>query len=157
MNSKQVEKANYNIKKVSEASSPSTLLLPPEWIICTHDRPAPHVVDFKEMFAIKSSIIVLQLLWNYNCYFVDVKRRRFVINGGRNIFISDWKDVQNVEILYAKRHTKTVQLNKTVEDGSGKHEITYLLGIQGTLDGERKEVLIHISPNGKEWYWRDKR
>ena len=128
-----------------------------EWLACTVDRPAPHVVPFKELFAMKDSIIALQLLWNFNSYYVDAKRRRFVVNGGRSIFISNWKDVQDVKVLYARRNTKVVQLNKVAGDGEGKREVSYILGLQGTLDGERKEVMLHISPNGADYYWRDKR
>lgn len=126
----------------------------PEWLVCTNDRPAPHVVPFKELFAIKESMTALQLLWHFNSYYVDAKRKRFVINGGRNVFLPDWKNAQDVKVLYRRRHTETISFGG---DGEKKHEVSYLLGLQGVLQGEQKEIMIHISPDGIEWYWKDKR
>ncbi len=140
-------------KKASGISLPSTLSLP-EWIISTKTQPAPYVVEFKELFALRKDILSMTLLWTFNSYHVDVRRRQFLINGGRRISISMQPDT---ELLYAKRNRKTVLLNEIKKNGAGVHEITYLLGLQDVIDGRQREIMIHVSSDGANWYWRNRR
>lgn len=149
-----VKKTNHNIEKADKVSLPSISLIP-EWIISTKTQVAPHVVEFKELFAIRKEILSMTLLWTFNCYHVDVRRGQFLINGGRRIRIDDMQ--QDIEILYARRNRTTIALNTVADNGGAVHEVSYLLGLQDTTCDEKREVMIHISPDGNEWYWRDRR
>lgn len=134
--------------------------MPLEFIITTRDKGVPTPIKFEDIYSIRKEITSMSLLWDMNCYHVNVPRRFFIINGGRRVRISQFAKCSDVELLYCKRHTQTLKFGNPDEDGQGKkgsHEISYILGFQGTIDEKHQEILLHISPDGREWYWRDKR
>ncbi|MBW1995094.1 MAG: hypothetical protein JRI77_11700, partial [Deltaproteobacteria bacterium] len=122
------------------------------------DEPKPHAVGFGEIYRLKPRITSLTVLWDTNSYHVDVSRRHFVINGGRRISMQEiFKDAENVEPIAVRRHTKYLTINN---DQNAKHEeeaVTFLVGLEGMVKGEKREILVHISPGGTMWMWKNKR
>lgn len=119
------------------------------------------VIDFKDIFNIKSDLRTMTLLWNTNSYHVNLVGRFFIVNGGRKINIGGFDTVKCIEIIYAKRHSMAVSFNTSDKNGKGniqKETITYLLGMQGKdIKGTKREIMLHVSTNGDEHEWLDKR
>jgi len=131
-----------------------------EFVITTRDKAVPTPIKFEDIFPIRKEITSMSLLWDMNCYHVNVPRRYFIINGGRRVCIKQFNECVDIELLYCKRNTLEVEFGISDGDGHGKkkkHEVSYILGFQGTIGGEHKQIMLHIAPNGKEWYWQDHR
>lgn len=131
-----------------------------EFIVTTRDRAVPTPIKFENIYSIRKDITSMSLLWDLNCYHVNVPRRYFIINGGRRVRIQQFAKCPDAELLYCKRHTKELEFGTSDGNGQGKekkHEISYILGFHGTVEGKDQEIMIHVSPNGAEWYWKDKR
>jgi hypothetical protein len=127
----------------------------PEWIISTHEKPAPHAVSFEKIFPQREQINSITLLWDTNSYHVDVVRKQFIINGGRRIHINGAEKAERLIPFAIRRHTQKISLN-----GDGKQDdetISYIIGWESIKEDQKKEIMIHISPDGREWYWRDHR
>lgn len=125
---------------------------PVELMVALRGAP-PRVVSFEAASKMRSQIVTSTLMWTTNSYHVNVERREFIINGGRVIHFPEWKDVEDVKALIVRRHRQEVS---TTSEELG-HSVSYLLGLEGREGGEKKEVMLHISPDGREWYWRNKR
>lgn len=61
---------------------------------------------------------------------------------------------QASEIEYAARHTR--QLSMT-SDSESSERISFLVGVKGTIQGEERSLLLHISDDGSMWQWKDTR
>ena len=122
----------------------------PEYIICTHAKPEPHSVEFSELFAQREDIKKMIMLWDSNSYLVDVILKSFLINGGRRLSLLDHFPGR-ATVLYARRNRQEISLNS---DEKGRASISYLLGLKGE-DG--KELILHISPDGKAFSMIDHR
>jgi len=129
----------------------------PEWIIATYDDPNNRKVEFSELLALKDKISSALLLWDYNSYYVNLSEQYFIINGGRRLQPTIFPKLDNSSFLYARRNKKTMPVGVAPGNEYLSHEITYLLGIEGTLNGEKKELLIQISSDGSLWKWIPKR
>ena len=127
----------------------------PEWIITTYDSSKKqHVEVFKNLFAQREEIDSMMLLFDYNSYYISVDGRFFIINGGRRIQPRELQILENPIILYARRHTKTISVSGNSEPTD---TLTYLLGVEGIVDGEKKELFLQISQDGRFWAWRNVR
>jgi len=132
---------------------------PVEFVVTTRGEITPKVIPFENLFVLKPNIIAMTLLWNVNSYHVNIEQRLFILNGGRRIHINGFEDAENIRILYVRRNNLKMSVNS---DGNGqpkeeKHEVSYLLGWEGEIKGETKQLMIHISPDGCNWYWREHR
>lgn len=131
-----------------------------EFIVTTRDKTVPIPLKFEDIYPIRQEIISMSLLWDTNCYHVNVPRRYFIINGGRRVRIKEFAGCRDVEILYCRRHTKNLEFGVPGGNGGIKetsHEVSYILGFHGAVNGENRQIMLHISPDGTEWYWRDSR
>ena len=129
-----------------------------EFLVTTKSDKIPKVMQFEVIAGYKPEIETMTLLWNANSYHVNLPQRLFIINGGRRIHIQGWEDVESVNILYYKRHNREVSVNG--DNGSpreGPNVVSYLRGWEGGVAEDAKQIMLHIGPNGKEWYWRDHR
>ena len=124
----------------------------PTWIITTYDDETQRAVEFSQLFALRSKIRTALLLWDTNSYYVNVKDRFFMINGGRKIPIND-NFSDTISFLYARRNKQSVALF-TSKGSITKPEVSYILGVEGI---ENQELFIHITKNGTLWEWGDKR
>ena len=130
-----------------------------EFIITVQKDLVPKTVKFEQLNSIRDKITSLTFLWTTNSYYVNIVRKYFIINGGRRLQIEkDFHGYEKVALLYCKRHTITMGTNEIISNGGGvkKHNIFYIMGLQGIGD-EPKEILLHISPNGRMWKWLDHR
>ena len=126
----------------------------PEWIITTYDSSKQRNICFKDLLKLRPQIDSLMLLFDYNSFYVNVDGRYFIINGGRRIQPTAFSMMVKPTVLYSKRRTRTM----TVNGGSKSTDvISYLLGVEGELDGQMRQLLLHISGDGKLWVWRDGR
>lgn len=126
-----------------------------EWIISNHDKPEPHVVDFEEIYDLRDQINSITLLWDTNSYHVDLVRKEIIINGGRRICIKGFERMGDLTAIAVKRHTKRISFNG--DEGDPGEMVSYLIGWEKDVEGEKKEIMLHISPDGREWCWRDHR
>jgi len=127
-------------------------------IITTYCNTTPRRIAFQDLYAIKNEITSLQLLWDFNSYFINIPIGYFIINGGNRIRPMVVEGMEIPVIEYAKRNRVDMALN-TIDDPDKTNEIkiSYLIGITGLCDGVSKSVLLHISDNGSVWSWRDSR
>lgn len=131
---------------------------PLEFMVTTKGNNVPKTVQFEQLYGLKPDITSVTLLWNTNCYHVNVPQKVFIINGGRRIVMKGFEKAENIELLYARRNTVEIDMQKTSGNGQApKPEQSYLLGFQGMIDGEKREIMLHISEAGELWYWRDHR
>lgn len=113
------------------------------------DSNHPRVVQFSDLFDLRNDISTMLYLWTTNSYYIDVVSRTFIINGGRKIIFSDYKDCK---ILYRRRN----QISYAV-DGKEKpldKKINWILGIE-EIETKRMVLLI-ISEDGQFWEWANK-
>lgn len=126
----------------------------PEWIVWIGDDPKPVSLQFEELYPVKDQIKKAVLLWDTNSYVIDVVNKTFIVNGGRPIQPPGLHSLQNAEIEYAARHTR--QLSMT-SDSESSERISFLVGVKGTIQGEERSLLLHISDDGSMWQWKDTR
>jgi len=124
-----------------------------EIIVRVKDETSPRPIKFEELYAIKDSMVSLTLLWDTNCYSVNIDRRYFCINGGRKIAIKTFRKCTDLSICYRKRNSIDLSFG-AVPDKRSEPQVTYLIGFEGTVDGELCRELIHISPDGATWIWK---
>lgn len=129
----------------------------PDIIVTTELNPEPFQVLFSDLYALKNKIKSLLFLWDYNSYYVNVEQGYFIINGGRRIQPTITLTMTDKIIEYAKRNRVDVTLDNNENINSGEVQSSYLLGIIGKDGTENKSILIHISPDGSLWGWKDKR
>ncbi len=123
-----------------------------DWIISEDETLKK--VQFNYIFPNKEHIDSITMLFDTNSYIINVRQRFFIINGGRRIQPKPVMLMDEVWPLAVKRRRKTVTLNG---EESGDESLSYLLGIEGILNGEKREVLIQISQDGSLWAWKSKR
>ncbi len=128
-----------------------------EFIVSTKDRPQPYKIEFEKIFPLKPQIKSAVLLFNFNSYLVNVKEKFFVINGGRKISIKGFESCSDLKVTVVKRHRRELSLGKAESNGKGKEYVFFLLGWEGTVEGEKKELFLNISPEGNQWFWASKR
>lgn len=121
----------------------------PEYIICTPDSPEPHKVEFSELFVQRDDITKMILLWDSNSYLVDTISKSFIINGGRRLCVADHFPGR-ANVLYARRNRQEISMNSNEK---GMASTSYLLG----LKANGKELILHISPDGKAFSMIDHR
>ena len=124
----------------------------PHEIIITirKDSKSTRVVQFSDLYALRTEIEKMIYLWNTNCYYVDVVNRTFIINGGRKMQI---EKMGECKILYRRR----TQFEKGIDsdDSEPKNKkINWILGIEEIET--KKVVFVQISEDGKNWSWEDK-
>lgn len=124
----------------------------PEWIVWIGDDPKPVSLQFEELFPVKDQIKKVVLLWDTNSYVIDVVNKSFIINGGRLFQPVGLQDMENAVLEYAARHTR--QLSMTA-DSESSESISYLAGVKGTIENEERQLLIHVSSDGRSWSWKD--
>jgi len=132
----------------------------PEYIITTSEKPESHLVDFGEVFKQRDHIKTITLLWNTNSYLVNVEKRFFLINGGRRMQVNNLVQSSKVLPFLIRRHQAKIGVGFADGDGGGEvseHTLTHLLGLEAEVLGVRKEIMIHISTDGREWVWKDRR
>jgi len=122
----------------------------PVFIVATTDDQVPRVAPFRDLYALKPTVVHMTLLWDHNSYHVHVKERYFIINGGRKIAVHDPID-DPVTVLYARRNRRCVGVNSG--DVGSIPEVSYLLGIENTS----KQLFLHITGDGKFWTWKNHR
>ena len=118
----------------------------PSWLITTPDKKVIHTVPFGELRGQKDQITSATLLWRVNSYYVDVVRKRFVVNGGQHLHIDG---LEGKTVFQYARRTK-LELSHGSNNGGEKRVVTYLIGITA----ENREILLEISEDGAMWRWR---
>ena len=129
----------------------------PEWIITTYEDANPRKVDFLELLGLRDQISSALLLWNFNSYYINLSEAYFIINGGRKIQPTVFFNMTDRKFLYARRHRETLPVGVDLGNENRTHEVFYLLGVEGMLEGEKKELLLLISSDGTLWKWIPKR
>ena len=130
---------------------------PPEWMITTYDNPEYRKVEFSELLALKDEINSAILLWNFNSYLINISEAYFIINGGRKLQPTVFFNMTDRKFLYARRHRETLPVGVDLGNENRTHEVFYLLGVEGMVEGEKKELLLFISSDGTLWKWIPKR
>jgi hypothetical protein len=83
----------------------------------------------------------MTILWDNNCYYVNINQKYFIINGGRKqLFQTSTND--KAVIFYTRRNTQEIGKEKSPRS-------SYLLG----ADYGSGKIYIHISDDGKYWTW----
>lgn len=116
-----------------------------EIIVSTIHSDMPKPVKFEELYGIKDDVISIIFLWNHNSYFVNVKERTFIINGGRKM---NFPATGKTKLLYRKRTAETVAITGAAE-GSNR-VITWLVGFEDEVENK---LFLQISEDGKHWTW----
>ena len=129
----------------------------PEWIITTYEDDNPRKVDFLELLGLRDQISSALLLWNFNSYYINLSEAYFIINGGRKIQPTVFFNMTDRKFLYARRHRETLPVGVELGNENKTHEVFYLLGVEGMIEGEKKELLLFISSDGSLWKWIPKR
>ncbi len=127
----------------------------PEFIIRIKGEPTPRPVEFGELFALRDKLQSLTLLWDCNSYHVNVSegKRHFLINGGRRLKMPAYKKCTDLKVFYRKRNQQDITFGVTSKKGD--YRAFYLLGFEGTVDGEAKLTFLQVSEDGTQWVWRD--
>lgn len=120
-----------------------------EIIVKLDDEDKPRRLNFEELFEAKDRVESIMLLWTANSYFVDVKHRRFLINGGRNL---DFPRFDKAKLMYRKRTAETVSTTGAAE--GIRREVSWILGMENGDGGEL--VFLVISETGAAWRWENK-
>lgn len=128
----------------------------PEIIVTTENNPEPYEVQFSDIYNIKDKIKSMLLLWDTNSYYVNIDVGYFIINGGRRVQPVILQMMTDKTIEYAKRNRMDVTLDGDDLE-QGEIQSSYLLGVTGKYNGENKTILVHVSPDGSLWGWKDKR
>lgn len=133
----------------------------PEFIVKIDGEPTPRPVEFEELFDLQPNMVSLTLLWDFNSYHINVRRRYFLINGGRKIAVKQFKGCRDLRIFYRRRHQQDIVFGAIPHgDNAGKslgHRVTYLLGFIGTVNDEEKVMYLHIDTDGSQWMWKNER
>ena len=129
----------------------------PEFIVRVEGEPTPRPIEFEDIFQIKDSMQSLTLLWDTNCYHVNRKRRFVIVNGGRKIGLKAFKHCTDLSIFYRRRNSFELAFGAIPANNVDSNSTTYLLGFEGTVDGEKKLVYLHVSEDGRQWVWKDQR
>ncbi len=132
------------------------IVLAPEWIVTTTDQMSPIKAKFIDLFEMKPRILSMMLLWVHNSYYVNVAERTMIINGGHKFRPLAMEEFDPIHILYARRN-QAVYTTNGVQDGGSDKSISYLLGFEGILNKESRELFLHISEDGSLWAWKHKR
>jgi hypothetical protein len=127
-----------------------------EWIITKQegDKVKAETVAFKDIFPQADKIISVMMLWNTNSYYVNAKDKYFIINGGRRIQPTGLLQFTDSKVVAIKRHRVDMPLNG---EDSSRESTSFLLGINGILNEEKRELYLHISPDGSLWTWKANR
>jgi hypothetical protein len=127
-----------------------------EWMITKEEDDGVRTskVDFKDIFPQINKIVAVMMLWNANSYYVNAKERYFIINGGRRIQPTGLLQLEDPKPVAIKRHRVDMKLDS--EELSGE-SISFLLGIEGILNTEKRGIYLHVSPDGTLWTWKDSR
>lgn len=125
----------------------------PEWFITDSMGEKPRIVDFPDIFAIKSDVKSLMILWPLSSYYVNVKEKYFIIQGGKRIQPTGIDEMKDVKLLYARRNRQDMTL-----DGQNKVlHVSYLMGVEGQLDGKTRVLYLEVSEDGRLWRWKFER
>ena len=100
-------------------------------------------VSFSEIYPIKDDIETIMFLWNSNSYYVSVKDKTFIVNGGRRLHIND---IGKCKLLSRKRNQLTLS---TTGDEGKEQKIFWLVGVES----EDKVCYLKISEDGKVYEW----
>jgi len=123
---------------------------PHEIIVTLQDQPTePCVVQFSELFDLRDNIVTMMHLWNSNSYYVDVKRRMFIINGGRKIVVNFPKECR---LFYRRRNQFEKGMNSN--NWADNRKANWLMGLEDKETG--KLVFLQIAEDGHVWAWADK-
>ncbi len=128
----------------------------PEWIVTTTDHMSPIKAKFIDLFEMKPRILSMMLLWVHNSYYVNVAERTMIINGGHKFRPLAMEDFDPIHILYARRNQATYKTGGQQSEGP-QRSLSYLLGFEGILNGESRELFLHISEDGSLWAWKHKK
>lgn len=126
----------------------------PEWIIETEDNRSPHSVQLPEIFAQKDLVRSVVLLWDTNSYYVNVEEGYFIINGGRRLQPTGVAMMEDRRICYARRNSRSFAVG---QPDQAQDSVSYLVGVEGRIEGEERQLLLQISSDGRLWVWKDKR
>ena len=129
----------------------------PEFIVTTYERPEAHEIQFNELFKLKINITSIMLLWDFNSYYVNVDEGYFIINGGRRVQPTVIGKLSDRELEYARRSRVDLELGSDDLVDAPDAQVSYLFGITGTYEHEKKSVLLHIAEDGSVWGWKDHR
>lgn len=121
-----------------------------EWIVT--DDAGVRKVLFKDIFPNRDKIQAITMLWDTNTYQVNLEDLCFIINGGRRIQPTALLQFTDVKPVAIKRHRKEMSLTG---GDTGEEQVSFLLGVSGILDGEERQLLLHISQDGSLWAWRN--
>jgi hypothetical protein len=128
----------------------------PEFIVKVEGEPTPRPIAFEDIFEIKDKLQSLTLLWDTNCYHVNRSRRYVCVNGGRKIGLKYFKGCRDLGIFYRRRNSVEITFNTIPNTAmQGERMIRYLLGFEGTVDGQERLVFLNISEDGRHWIWQD--
>ncbi len=126
----------------------------PEFIIRIRSEPSPRPIQFGDIFPIKDELQSLTLLWDTNSYMANRDKRFIIINGGRKISFSEFKECRDLKIFYRQRVSQDIAVGNDIVKERAKR-ILYLLGFVGTVRGETKYVFLQIATDGTQWIWKD--
>jgi len=121
-------------------------------LIARGENEAPRPMSFEEASVLRKELKTAVLLWNENSYLVSIDPERFTVNGGRYLPFP-YEGYIDPVLIIGRRHRQDVSVNGE----HGEHSISYLLGIEAVKDGEKVELLLVISKDGKHYEWRTKR
>jgi hypothetical protein len=115
----------------------------------------PNPIEFYDIFKHRHEVDTIIFLFDFNSYLVNIEEGYFCINGGRKVQMSNCNNFENRTLVYAKKHSKEVDIGS--EEEVRPILINYLIGIGGELNGEPEIVAIQFTEDGTVWSWRNKR
>lgn len=125
----------------------------PPSLVISKGTAAMHPASFEEASQKRLDIERACLIWNTNSYFIDVHAQEFVVNGGRKIRF-DEEQVTDPVLLLVRRHIRKVSMGGTAHL---EERVSYLIGYEGMRGGAKHEVFAHVSPDGSEFRFENKR
>lgn len=124
-----------------------------EWIVT--DAYGTKKVLFKDIFPNRDNIESIMMLWDTNSYYINVKNKYFLINGGRRVQPIALLEMEDLKPLAVHRHRK--ELSTNTMDVTGNESSLFLVGVTGIIKDEVRDLFLYISQDGSMWSWGTKR
>ena len=124
----------------------------PEIVAASKAKRQLEKTTFEYISQHRAEVTIAALVWNTNSYFIDVEEQVFVINGGKKIRFDEWQ-IDDSQILLIRRN------KQDLKDGEPQKVVPlgYMLGLQGTHEGQPRMVFVHVSPDGSQFDFKTAR
>lgn len=125
---------------------------PPEFVIASKAKRTLEKVTFEYISQHRPEVVTAALVWNTNSYLVDVEEQVFVVNGGKKIRFDEWP-IDNRRLLLIQSNRQDVKEGEL----QVVKVVSYMLGIEGTHEGQPRMIFVHISPDGSQFEFKTAR